>query len=69
MNREQLIAMLGEDTVARGEALIGKPIGDFTIDDLQRCIDTLNAEAVASEAEVAELRRRIERREIVDLDE
>ncbi len=52
MNRDEVIAMLGEDTVAQGEALIGKSIEDFTIDDLQRCVDTLNANTAAAGAEI-----------------
>lgn len=48
----------------RSEALIGKSIGDFTIDDLQRCIDTLNAEVAAAQAEVDALQAEIGRRKL-----
>jgi len=48
----------------RSKALIGKSIGDFTIDDLQRCIDTLNAEVAAAQAEVDALQAEIRRRKL-----
>ena len=44
-NRDEIVALFGESTVADAEALIGKSFDEFTTDDLQRVIDTLHAEA------------------------
>jgi hypothetical protein len=53
-SRDQIVALLGgEDVTASAEALIGKSILDFTHDDLQRVIDTRNAEIAVTEAEIA----------------
>ena len=40
MDRDEIIALFGESTVADTEALIGKSIEELTTDDLQRVIDT-----------------------------
>ena len=52
MNRDEIVAWFGESTVADAEALIGKSFEEFTTDDLQRVLDTLNAEIGVAEAEI-----------------
>jgi hypothetical protein len=52
MNRDEIVAWIGESTVRDAEGLIGKSIEEFTTDDLQRVIDTLHEEIGAAEAQI-----------------
>jgi hypothetical protein len=59
MNREQIVAVMGEDTVSRDEALIGKAFGEFTRDDVQRCIDSAAAQIEDAQADIDIAQRRM----------